>query len=243
MLGNTRSLRLDEEGARQRLADLGATLGVDVDPDTVTSDLSLGAQQQVEIINALWRGSRLLILDEPTSMLTPQGFAELGKVITRLKGQGLAVVFITHKLHEALALGDRVSILRQGRVVGSLEPERMRQSSQDELRAEIIHTMFGDEARHVAGAPELQDQLQEREEPRAAALENERGARARGRPRRRRRRGDGHRGRLADGAPGRGARHRRGRRQRAARARGGGRPASAPSPRGRSACSARRSTG
>ena len=173
MLGNTRSLRLDEEGARQRLAELGATLGVDVDPDTVTSDLSLGAQQQVEIINALWRGSRLLILDEPTSMLTPQGFAELGKVITRLKGQGLAVVFITHKLHEALALGDRVSILRQGRVVGSLEPERMRQSSQDALRAEIIHTMFGDEARHVAGAPELQDQLQEREEPRAAALEND----------------------------------------------------------------------
>ena len=75
-------------------------------------------------MNALWRGSRLLILDEPTSMLTPQGFAELEKVITRLKANGLAVVFITHKLHEALALGDRVSILRQGRVVGSLDPER-----------------------------------------------------------------------------------------------------------------------
>ncbi len=126
MLGNTRKLRLDEAGARRRLVELGATLGVDVDPDSVTSDLSLGSQQQVEIVNALWRGSRLLILDEPTSMLTPQGFAELGKVITRLKAEGLAVVFITHKLHEALALGDRVSILRQGRVVGSLDPERMR---------------------------------------------------------------------------------------------------------------------
>jgi simple sugar transport system ATP-binding protein len=159
MLGNTRNLRLDEAGARQRLADLGATLGVDVDADTITSDLSLGAQQQVEIINALWRGSRLLILDEPTSMLTPQGFAELEKVITRLKATGLAVVFITHKLHEALALGDRVSILRQGRVVGSLDPDAMRTRSHDDLRAEIIHTMFGDdEAREVADVAELQDQ-------------------------------------------------------------------------------------
>ncbi len=173
MLGNDRRLRLDEAGARKRLAELGATLGVDVDPDTVTSDLSLGAQQQVEILNALWRGSRLLILDEPTSMLTPQGFAELEKVITRLKGRGLAVVFITHKLHEALALGDRVSILRQGRVVGSLDPERMRGASHDELRAEIIHSMFGDEARDVSDVAELQDELQERDEPRAAALRND----------------------------------------------------------------------
>jgi simple sugar transport system ATP-binding protein len=173
MLGNDRKLRLDEAGARARLADLGATLGVAVDPNTVTSDLSLGAQQQVEIVNALWRGSRLLILDEPTSMLTPQGFAELEKVITRLKANGLAVVFITHKLHEALALGDRVSILRQGRVVGSLEPERMRSTSHDQLRDEIIQIMFGEEAREVSDVAELQDQLVERDAPRAAALRNE----------------------------------------------------------------------
>jgi simple sugar transport system ATP-binding protein len=173
MLGNDRRLRLDEAGARARLADLGATLGVDVDPDTTTSELSLGAQQQVEIVNALWRGSRLLILDEPTSMLTPQGFAELGKVITRLKANGLAVVFITHKLHEALALGDRVSILRQGRVVGSLDPERMRATSPDALRDEIIQIMFGEEAREVADIAELQDELIERDAPRAAVLRND----------------------------------------------------------------------
>jgi ABC-type uncharacterized transport system ATPase subunit len=171
MLGNDRRLRLDESGARARLAELGATLGVDVDPDTVTSDLSLGAQQQIEIVNALWRGSRLLILDEPTSMLTPQGFAELEKVIVRLKARGLAVVFITHKLHEALALGDRVSILRQGRVVGSLEPERMRSTSHDVLREEIIQIMFGDEAREVSDIAELQEELQER--ARAPALRGE----------------------------------------------------------------------
>jgi general nucleoside transport system ATP-binding protein len=173
MLGNDRRLRLDEPGARARLAELGATLGVDVDPDTITSDLSLGAQQQIEIVNALWRGSRLLILDEPTSMLTPQGFAELEKVIVRLKARGLAVVFITHKLHEALALGDRVSILRQGRVVGSLDPQKMRATSVDALRDEIIQIMFGEEAREVSDIAELQDERIERDAPRAEALRNE----------------------------------------------------------------------
>ena len=173
MLGNDRRLRLDEAGARARLADLGATLGVDVDPDTTTSELSLGAQQQVEIVNALWRGSRLLILDEPTSMLTPQGFAELEKVITRLKANGLAVIFITHKLHEALALGDRVSILRQGRVVGSLDPERMHATSHDVLRDEIIQIMFGEEAAEISDIAELQDELIERTAPRRAVLHND----------------------------------------------------------------------
>src|SRR5581483_3991612 len=80
MLGETRHLRLDADGARRRLAELAEMLGVEVDPDARAADLSLGAQQQVEIVKALWRGSRVLILDEPTSMLTPQAFAELKKV-------------------------------------------------------------------------------------------------------------------------------------------------------------------
>ena len=81
MLGDTRRLRLDESAARRRLAELAELLGVEVDPDTKAADLALGHQQQVEIIKALWRGSRVLILDEPTSMLTPQGVAELTKVL------------------------------------------------------------------------------------------------------------------------------------------------------------------
>ena len=84
--------------------------------------LALGQQQQLEIIKALWRGSKVLILDEPTSMLTPQGVAELEQILARLKGQGLAVIFITHKLHEAISMGDRVSVLSQGRLVGAIEP-------------------------------------------------------------------------------------------------------------------------
>ncbi len=159
MLGDNRKLRLDEAGARGRLAELAGQLGVDVDPDTTAADLSLGHQQQVEIVKALWRGSRVLILDEPTSMLTPQGVAELTKVLGRLKEQGQAVIFITHKLHEALSLADEISILRRGRVAGTIEREALQWRSQEELRAEIVRIMFGDEARAVADLAELQEEL------------------------------------------------------------------------------------
>jgi len=159
MLGDSRTLRLNERAARSRLADLSAQLSVEIDPDARVADLALGHQQQVEIVKALWRGSRLLILDEPTSMLTPQGVAELAKVLDRLKQSGQAVVFITHKLHEALTLGDQISILRQGRLVGEITPEEIRTQSQAELRAEIIRIMFGEEARSVAGVAELREEL------------------------------------------------------------------------------------
>ena len=95
-------------------------LGVEIDPEHPAEELALGRQQQVEIVKALWRGSRVLVLDEPTSMLTPQAFAELEQVLTRLKERGHGIVFITHKLHEALSLGDRISILRHGRLAGAL---------------------------------------------------------------------------------------------------------------------------
>jgi ABC-type uncharacterized transport system ATPase subunit len=159
MLGDTRRLRLDEAGARRRLAELAALLGVEVDPNTRAADLALGHQQQVEIIKALWRGSRVLILDEPTSMLTPQGVAELSKVLARLKEQGQAVIFITHKLHEALTLGDEISILRQGRLAGTIDREALHTKGHEELRAEIVRIMFSDEARAVADVAELREDL------------------------------------------------------------------------------------
>ncbi len=114
MLGSNRGLVLDERAARVRLADLSAMLGVTLDPEARTGALALGQQQQIEIIKALWKGSRVLILDEPTSMLTPQGIAELQKVLLQLKTNGLAIIFITHKLHEAIAIGDRVAVLQPG---------------------------------------------------------------------------------------------------------------------------------
>jgi general nucleoside transport system ATP-binding protein len=161
MLGDTRRLRLDESGARKRLGELAQLLGVEVDPDTKAADLSLGHQQQVEIIKALWRGSRVLILDEPTSMLTPQGVAELTKVLARLKEQGQAVIFITHKLHEALSLGDFISILRQGRLAGTIDRQALREDDHEALRAEIVRIMFGEEARAVADVAELREELAE----------------------------------------------------------------------------------
>ena len=156
MLGAGDGIRLDVRGARARFDDLAATLGVSLDPDAETGTLALGQQQQVEIVRALWRGSRVLILDEPTSMLTPQGVAELAKVLVRLKGSGLAVVFITHKLHEAVEMGDRVSVLRRGHVVGRLGPDALRGRSTDEIHDAIVTLMFGADGSPAAGVSELQ---------------------------------------------------------------------------------------
>ncbi len=160
MLGDTHHLRLDFAGAQQRLRELADQLGVAVDPESKAADLALGRQQQVEIVKALWRGSRVLVLDEPTSMLTPQAFAELEQVLGRLKEQGQGIVFITHKLHEALSLGDRISILRQGRVAGTLDSETLRSAPAAELRGTIIRLMFGDEVPAVADVAELEEDIE-----------------------------------------------------------------------------------
>jgi len=171
MLGAGGGLRLDAKGARARLAELAGTLGVDVDPDAQTGTLALGQQQQVEIVKALWRGSKVLILDEPTSMLTPQGVAELAKVLARLKEHGLAVVFITHKLHEAIEMGDRVSILKRGRLVGALEPGVLRSRPVEALQTEIVRLMFGEESREVGDVAELEGEVEGHRPARALAGE------------------------------------------------------------------------
>jgi general nucleoside transport system ATP-binding protein len=159
MLGDTHKLRLDAEAASARLREIGSTLGVEVDPSAKASDLALGRQQQVEIVKALWRGSRLLILDEPTSMLTPQAVEELYKVLSRLKQNGLAIIFITHKLHEAAFLGDRISVLRRGRLIGTLDEPAVKAAGPEQLEKQIVDMMFGDAAAGLAGAAELKAEL------------------------------------------------------------------------------------
>jgi simple sugar transport system ATP-binding protein len=159
MLGDTHKLRLDGEGAGARLREIGSTLGVEVDPSARASDLALGRQQQVEIVKALWRGSRLLILDEPTSMLTPQAVEELYKVLSRLKENGLAIIFITHKLHEAAFLGDRISVLRRGKLIGTLDEPAVKAATPEELEKRIVEMMFGDAASGLADAAELKAEL------------------------------------------------------------------------------------
>lgn len=155
MLGDSGKLRLDTRGARRRLKELGSTLGVEIDPTARAADLALGRQQQLEIIKALWRGSRVLILDEPTSMLTPQAVEELARVLERLKREGLATIFITHKLHEAASLGDRISVLRRGRLVGTLDHDAVKRTSSEQLEAKIIEMMFGGADGSLLDAAEL----------------------------------------------------------------------------------------
>ncbi|WP_413203407.1 putative B6 ABC transporter ATP-binding protein [Rhodospirillum sp. A1_3_36] len=135
--------RPDRAGLVARMQGIAEDIGVTLDPLALTGSLSLGEQQQAEIVRALARGSRVLILDEATAMLTPQGAEDLGAVMRRLVAKDLAVVFITHKLNEALDYGDRVSVLRLGRKVGELSPDRMASLDREQARGEIISLMFG----------------------------------------------------------------------------------------------------
>jgi len=132
-----------KEALREKVTALADSLGVRIDLDAVASQLSLGEQQFVEILRALLRDSRVLILDESTSMLTPSGVEELGALMRRLVERGLAIVFITHKLREAAAFGDRISVLKLGRKVSEISPERFRSVGEDELIGEIVEAMFG----------------------------------------------------------------------------------------------------
>lgn len=143
LLGDTRRLRIDRQAGRARLAELAHRVGAVIDPDRRAGDLSLGEQQQVEIVKALWRGSRVLVLDEPTSMLVPQAVESLMRTIDRLRGEGIAVVFVTHKLHEAHAVGDTVTVLRGGRVVGRITAPELRGMSEAEASERILAAMFG----------------------------------------------------------------------------------------------------
>ncbi|MCI0156470.1 ABC transporter ATP-binding protein [Leifsonia shinshuensis] len=156
MLGET-GLLLKEKEARSRLDELSALLGISIDPRTLASDLGLGQQQQVEIAKAMWKGSRLLILDEPTSMLTPSAIENLAESIGRLTERGLGVVFITHKLREAYSMGDCVTVLRSGKKVGFLSPERMKELDEDQAQAEILRAMFGEDLRKAGTLDEAAD--------------------------------------------------------------------------------------
>ena len=143
MLGSSWRAPMNRAATRARLSEIAGLLGIALPEDAPLGSLSLGQQQLVEIVKALWRGESVLILDEATSMLTPQGVEDLGRVIGRLRDAGIAILFITHKLHEAVSFGDRVSILRQGRKVGELPPEALAELAPQEAIDHIVDLMFG----------------------------------------------------------------------------------------------------
>ncbi|NJM08191.1 ATP-binding cassette domain-containing protein, partial [Candidatus Gracilibacteria bacterium] len=103
--------------------------GLDVDPHALIADLPVGAQQRVEIVKALYRNADILILDEPTAVLTPQEADDLFKVMHSLTEQGKSIIFITHKLREVLAIAHRVVVLRMGNVVGETTPAKATEGS------------------------------------------------------------------------------------------------------------------
>jgi simple sugar transport system ATP-binding protein len=124
---------LDRSAAREAIRELGSRFGWEIDPDKPVGQLSVGWQQRVEILKALYRKARILILDEPTAVLTPQETREIFEVLRRLRNEGYAIVFISHKLYEVLDIADRITVIRRGKVVGSRNPAETNEDDLAEL--------------------------------------------------------------------------------------------------------------
>jgi simple sugar transport system ATP-binding protein len=119
-LRSSRRFLLDIDIVSKRIKELAKTYGLQVDPEGKVWQLSVGERQRVEILKILYRGVDLLILDEPTAVLTPQEVDDLFLTLRRMVNEGHSIIFISHKLHEVLSLSDRVTVLRDGRVVNTL---------------------------------------------------------------------------------------------------------------------------
>ncbi|WP_135829178.1 ABC transporter ATP-binding protein [Halorussus halobius] len=160
VLGHEPSRRglVDEDSAREDIADICSTYGFDVDEhlDTRVEDVGVGVQQRVEIVKSLYRGADVLILDEPTAVLTPQEVESLFDVMNELADRGRSLIFITHKLDEALGVADRITVLRDGKSVGTVAADA---TDREEL------------ARMMVGRDVLFDYPERDTEPGAVALD------------------------------------------------------------------------
>ncbi|HWQ83584.1 MAG TPA: ABC transporter ATP-binding protein [Anaerolineales bacterium] len=119
----TRGVALDLNTSRDNIRRVSQEYGLDVDPDAIVEELPVGIQQRVEIVKALYRNAKILVLDEPTAVLTPQEVEDLFRIIHQLTERGVSVIFITHKLKEVLAVADRITVMRRGEVVGTTTPQ------------------------------------------------------------------------------------------------------------------------
>jgi len=133
-LARLTGLSIDRGRARDEVVELSERYGFDVDPDARIEDVSVGVQQRVEILKALYRGADVLILDEPTAVLTPQEVEDLFAVFDELTAQGKTIIFITHKLGEAMTAADEITVLRDGKNVGTVDADA---TSREEL-AELM---------------------------------------------------------------------------------------------------------
>jgi simple sugar transport system ATP-binding protein len=120
---------LDEGGAEERVRELSKQFGLVVEPTALVSQITVGQQQRVEILKALYRGADVLILDEPTAVLTPQEATELFAIIRSLQADGKSIIFISHKLNEVLEIADRITVLRRGKTIETVPREGATQGS------------------------------------------------------------------------------------------------------------------
>jgi simple sugar transport system ATP-binding protein len=158
---------LDIEAARKLVREISKRFGFDVDPDARVEDLPVGVQQRVEIIKSLARDAKVLVLDEPTAVLTPQETDELMDIMRGLAKSGTSIVFITHKLREVKAVADKITVIRQGRVVGEAKPSAdtkelasMMVGREVDLKVEKKASTPGNVVLSVAGISVLDDRDQ-----------------------------------------------------------------------------------
>lgn len=145
-LPSSRGSLTDLDRVSKRIQELAEVYGLQVDPAAYVWQLAVGQQQRVEIIKALYRGAALLILDEPTAVLTPQEVSELFITLRQMVKDGHALIFISHKLHEVLDISDRITVLRDGRVIGTLASA---QTTQGELARMMVGREMGSKPERI----------------------------------------------------------------------------------------------
>ncbi len=144
ILGLRDSFALNYSEIRKRVSRISRNFGLEIDPDSLVSRLSVGEQQRVEILKMLFRHVRILIMDEPTAVLTPGEVESLFKTIRLLRDKGCSVVFITHKLEEVIQVSDYITVLRRGKVMSTVRPEKV-QKRNGIAKAELARMMVGRE--------------------------------------------------------------------------------------------------
>lgn len=153
LLGTSKRFFLPKKHTEKKFEETTKHYGLSVDPDTEIWQLSAGEQQRVEIVKLFYRGSEVLVLDEPTSVLAPLEVEDFFKVLKNVTKAGKSVIFITHKLEEAIRISDRITVLRQGEKVGEIDLKAVAGKKESELLGEeIVRMMFKDEeAKFVEG--------------------------------------------------------------------------------------------
>ena len=146
---------VDRAEASRRIGELAARFGFDLDPEARVSTLSVGLQQRVEILKALYRETRILVLDEPTAVLTPQETEEIFVLLRRLAADGRSIIFISHKLYEVLEVADRITVIRRGKVIGERKPLETTEEELAELMVGREVELTADRGTSHVGEPVL----------------------------------------------------------------------------------------